>query len=103
VVIDAIQIAKIERELKLLRNRIANLESQNHILSGYVIQVQQQRARCARRKSAARQRKYYLNSGAEKRRQRHQRQIALVIAQTLSFRLAPQQEFACIVAPKNLG
>jgi hypothetical protein len=83
-VISDIEIAKVERELKLLRNKLANCESQNRLLSECVVAMQRQRTTRARSKAAARQRRYYLNNGKEKRRLRRQRQEALA-AKTIPF------------------
>jgi hypothetical protein len=68
------QIAEIECELRLMRNKLANCESQNRILVAYVCEMQHRRHRREKRLDAARQRKRYAcDNGAAKKRAQRQR------------------------------
>jgi len=54
------QIRKIEGELRLLRNQLANAESQNQILVDYMIEMQKRRRARVHRRDAARSRACYV-------------------------------------------
>jgi len=71
---DETQIKEIECELRSMRNKLANVESQNRILVAYVCEMQHRRRDVAKRLAARRQRKTYAcNNGAAKKRAQRQR------------------------------